>query len=286
MKWGLNGTKAGYENALTFRIQHGGYLISVFAETNATFQIMAYTHEGTKNPLKEAHEGIALQRRNSLLSEWENGELRVKWNSSDEEGEDEAEYQLYMVKMPVDDGAIEPGRCGQSNADLETNSAADLIQHSSKCILWTQCGLQETAVKVGGALKTKDVGGLVVSLNDAKCQMPDNPDGGEMSDCAVEKDVPYYFTVVRTRGLYQELYLGLDTISSYESIRQLQSDSTILLIGVCAGLAVLALMICICMIKKRTQHKLYAVYRQAQVQDVQKPLIKQVKTVASTKIVE
>jgi hypothetical protein len=60
------------------RIQHGGYLISVFAETNATFQIMAYTHEGTKNPLKEAHEGIALQRRNSLLSEWENGELRVR----------------------------------------------------------------------------------------------------------------------------------------------------------------------------------------------------------------
>ena len=64
--------------------------------------------------------------------------------------------------------------------------------------------------------------------------------------------------------------MGLDTISSYERVKQLQSDKTIMLVGIGAGAAVIALMICICIMKKRTQNKLYAVYKQAQEQDHQK----------------
>lgn len=264
MKWGLNGTKVGYENALTFRIQHGGYFVSVYGETDANYHIMAYTHNGQNNPLQEPHEGIALQRRASLKSEWENGELKVKWNSSGL-SDNNAEYQLYMVKMPTGSDVVEPGVCGQNNADLEASGGEELIRHSSRCILWTQCGLTEAAVKVGGVLKQDDEDDLVVSLSKAKCQFPDSSD--QMSDCNIEKDVPYYFTVLRSSGSFQEIYLGLDTISSYERVKQLQSDKTIMLVGVGAGAAVVGLMICICIMKKRTQNKLYAVYKQAQEQD-------------------
>jgi len=247
--------------------------VSVYAETDATYKIMAYTHNGDKNPLAEPHEGTALQRRASLISEWENGELKVKWNSSGVETE-AASYQLYMVKMPEQGTVIEPGECGQDNADLDGYSEADLIRHSSKCILWTQCGLEEAAVKVDNALQESADGKFAVSLSKAKCKFPDTEDG-QMTDCNIEKDVPYYFTVLRSSNLgggggapsFQEIYLGLDTISHYERVKQLQSDQTIMLVGVGAGCAVIGLMICICIMKKRTQHKLYAVYKQAQESD-------------------
>ena len=51
--------------------------MAVFGETDSTYRIVAYTHNGQNNPLQEPHEGIALQRRSSLTSEWENGELKV-----------------------------------------------------------------------------------------------------------------------------------------------------------------------------------------------------------------
>jgi hypothetical protein len=47
----------------------------------------------------------------------------------------------------------------------------------------------------------------------------------------------------------QEIYLGIDTMSSYETVRQLQSDDTIIAIGVGGGFSVLGLMLVVAIMK-------------------------------------
>jgi hypothetical protein len=61
----------------------------------------------------------------------------------------------------------------------------------------------------------------------------------------------------------QEIYLGIDTMSSYETVRQLQSDDTIIAIGVGAGSSVLGLMLIIVIMKYQTQRQMFEIYKEA-----------------------
>ena len=129
MHWGLNGTDAGYENSVTFRIQHGGYFVSVYGDTASRYTLIAFTHTGATNPLNEEHVGDALARRSSLEAQWQDGKLKMYWKTPG--GDVGDKYQLYMVTMLPDHSRKEIGTCGQGLADLATSEANPLIRHVS-----------------------------------------------------------------------------------------------------------------------------------------------------------
>ena len=85
----------------------------------------------------------------------------------------------------------------------------------------TPCGVLGSAQPIGRALlasSAKAVGGpLEVRLSD--------------HDIELEDEVPYFFTVLRTPADFpaspRELYIGLDTSSSYERVKQIFPDEIV-----------------------------------------------------------
>ena len=59
------------------------------------------------------------------------------------------------------------------------------------------------------------------------------------------------------------MFLGIDTMSSYEEVKQLQSDEAIIAIGFGAGSSVLGLMVAIIIMKYQTQRQMFQIYREA-----------------------
>ena len=82
---------------------------------------------------------------------------------------DEDTFQMYMMKFPPADTdvMIDRGRCGQGNADLERVEVpgdVTYFQRSSKCIVWTPCGLEKHGVPVGDELTKADIDGDTVTV--------------------------------------------------------------------------------------------------------------------------
>ena len=65
---------------------------------------------------------------------------------------------------------------------------------SSECIVWTACGVEENAMKVGNVLGHDDLVNdrLSVDLTREDCHYSSGP-----GSCKITKDTPYYFTVLR-----------------------------------------------------------------------------------------
>ena len=251
VKWGLAAREAGYENALTFRIGHGSYLISVYGESEADFQLAALTHVGLSNPLQRASEGVARQRRFSLSAAWAEGQLALSWNTTGAAMDDT--FQLYMLKSPargIYSAVQRRGICGAELTDLPNG-------RSSRCVMSTPCGVVAAAQPVGRALlasSAKLAGGpLTVRLRD--------------HDIEVEDEVPYFFTVLRTPADFpvsaRELYVGLDTSSSYERVKQVFPDEIVGIITAGVGGMIGLLYLYIARLKRKAQLKLYMVYQDA-----------------------
>jgi len=257
--WGLASTEAGAENALTFRVAHAGYLLSVYGETDADFRLAALTHIGRANPLQAASEGPTRARRLSLSASWAAGQLVLRWNTTGASTRDA--FQLYMLKSPAS-GPLRAtqrrGICGADLVDLPTG-------RSSRCVMATPCGVERAAQPVGRALlgsSSKYVGGpLEVTLRD--------------HDIEVEDEVSYFFTVLRTPADYpaglggdgiehaKELYVGLDTSSSYQRVKQAFPTEVVgSIVAGCAGV-IWTLCFAIGRMKRKAQLKLYMSYQDA-----------------------
>ena len=254
--WGRNGTQSGFENVLTFRVQHGSYFISVYGagavggegdlDGSSSFQLTAITHGAGRNPLLDASQGQHLLRRRSLEALWDKGRLKLKWNTTG--GEPADLYQLMMLK-----GDGQHGICNVTLARLLSGAAP-------QCVMTTPCGVEDPGAKtlpVGRAFRGLDASG---------------GNGGEITvdlqqlDIVVADKVPYYFTVVRTpadASKAKELFVGLDTSSSYNRVKQVQSDELIATAGAACVGAIGVLAMYIQRVKRQTQLKLYAVYQDA-----------------------
>jgi hypothetical protein len=91
---------------------------------------MAFTHTGPVNPLQQENSGESLSRRSSLSANWQDGKLKMYWNTT---GAHEGDtYQLYMVVMLPDDSTKGIGQCGQDYADMYTDDPDPLIRHVSQ----------------------------------------------------------------------------------------------------------------------------------------------------------
>jgi hypothetical protein len=184
----------------------------VYGETDTKYTIMAFTHTGPVNPLQEEQSGESLSRRSSLSAQWQDGKLKLYWNTTGAHSGDT--YQLYMVTMLPNNADHDIGRCGQDHADMPTDDPDPLIRHvrfsilyslvltmrsifppqSSQCILWTACGVEANAMRVGNVMSEADLvnSRLSVDLDRDDCHFHS---GAE--NCKITKDTPYYFTVMR-----------------------------------------------------------------------------------------
>lgn len=247
--WGRNGTQSGFENVVTFRLQHGSYFISVYgagavgSEEESSFQLTAVTHSAMHNPLLDASQGKHLQRRRSLQALWDKGRLKLMWNTTGGAADDL--YQLMMLK-----GSSQHGICNVTLARLLSGA-------SPNCVMTTPCGVEGAGETVGRAFQGKDAspgngGYITVDL--------------QQLGIIVEDKVPYYYTVVRTPAdptQAKELFVGLDTSSSYNRVKQVQSDTLIATVGAACIGAIGVLAVYIQRVKRQTQIQLYAVYQDA-----------------------
>jgi hypothetical protein len=124
--FGKSGNQSSFDNAITFRIKHAEYFISVYMLEESTYTLTAYTHIGEVNPRQAIHSGMFAEMRRSLTPAWDKGVLTLKWhihyNDSAPAMYDEDTYQLYMVEMPKDGQTVGAGICGQGVADLGPDS--------------------------------------------------------------------------------------------------------------------------------------------------------------------
>jgi hypothetical protein len=180
--WGRSSTRDALENAITFKIQHESYFVSVYAESDTHYTLMAKTFTGKRNPVQVNHLGAHRQRRLSIEHEWKLGQLQITWNTSGAELADK--YQLYMTAMPVGNDIREKGTCGQALQNMGTldnvpeaekfkpindhgyKRLVPPIQHASSCIVWTVCGVERNMVKVGKERTGSDVTTIYGLYND------------------------------------------------------------------------------------------------------------------------
>jgi hypothetical protein len=156
-------------------------------------------------------------------------------------------------------------------AELDSLSSSVVLQ-SSKCIVWTPCGITKHGIKVGDPVTKSDIVGgadVTIFMPDTDCEFEE----GVKTPCTsyigntLELFVPYFFTVLHTSEEYvtgKELYAGVITSWTYERIvydeelyvRMIASVSNMLMF---VGVTV----VCMRCLHRNSQRKLEAVFFEA-----------------------
>jgi len=213
--WGIgsNITQLGFETAITVRLRHVGYVLSVQAmpspafssEGTASFSLRATLHSGAnpRNPAQRAHEAAGLARRSTLKARWDTGGLGKLTLEFDASSFPRDTYQVFMMRKDLEKVASAAEKEGLESAaeKAEREAAARQLSKgtcafeledlpgglSSSCIVWSPCGLRRNAIPVGDPLGPADIdpsGVHQLRLESFGLKLP--------------RGIPHLFSVLRT----------------------------------------------------------------------------------------